>query len=95
MNQKPEKKEMTAIIIASLLLGVFDFVFGIYALICYDSISSELVHVGDKLNQAGVDALIRMEKDFTLLCFSISMVLICNSVLIFLLISQIKRKMNP
>jgi hypothetical protein len=62
-DQLAEKKKIKMFGIIFLVCALLDFAFGIYALICFFVVSSKLVYVGDKLNQTGVDALIRMEKD--------------------------------
>jgi hypothetical protein len=64
---------------------------GISAFVFYYTDSPKLVHVGDKINQTGVDALIQMERDTVLqLAPAISVILIVNSILIFLLLRELK-----
>jgi hypothetical protein len=72
-----------------LLLG--DLTVGILGFILYCHISPILAQHGDKPNQAGIDALIEMVRTTVLQIFpAISIILICNAVLIFLLLRELK-----
>jgi hypothetical protein len=72
-----------------------DFALGISAFVFYRANSPKLVHVGESLNQAGIDALIQVERDAVLrIAPSISILLILNSVFIFLLLRELRLNAN-
>ena len=94
-DQITEKRKIKVMDIIFLSAALLNFVFGIHAFVTYCHIWPKLLHVGDKLNQTGVDALIRMEKDFALVALGISIALIVNSIMMIgFFLKKIKPKKN-
>ena len=91
-NSAPSREgKIKRVIIAALLVMLVDIASVVIATCFFLHCFPELLHVGDKLNQIGIDALIRMERDTVLFMVpAFSMMLISNLGLMFLLLMELK-----
>ncbi|HVU07164.1 MAG TPA: hypothetical protein VHG89_01325 [Verrucomicrobiae bacterium] len=98
MNANDEivkKRKIKVANVVFLFCAALNLAFGVHAFIIYRHVTSELVQVGEKLNQTGVNALEQMEKDFTVAILAISIVLIGNAILmVWFFILKTKSKNN-
>jgi hypothetical protein len=91
------KKNSNSVIRGKIITACFwwaiflDLALGIKAFVFFYSNYPKLIHVGQKVNQTGIDALIQIERDTVLrIAPSISIILVLNSFFIFLLLRELK-----
>jgi len=89
------ERKIKMTIIAALLVLLVDIASVIMAARFFYIVFPKLLHVGDKLNQIGVNALIGFERDTVLLMVpAFSLMLFANLGLIFLLQRELKLNTN-